>query len=87
VRRVRSDSVGQLQRTAEATGSRHGRLSISGSAAIHGSKPRCSRLVNTVVKLPEVGPGQSAPFEIKPLGRGLRDIPRLDLFVEGHPKI
>jgi len=32
-----------------------------------------------------IAPGQRAPFEIRPIGRGLKEITRYELFAEGRP--
>jgi len=32
-----------------------------------------------------IAPGQRAPFEIRPMGRGLKEITKYELFVEGRP--
>jgi hypothetical protein len=56
------------------------------TAAIYDGEGKLFQVAQTVVKPPELAPGQSASFEIRPIGRGLKEIPRYELFVEGHPK-
>ena len=55
------------------------------TAAIYDGDGALYQVARTMVQSSTISPGQSAPFEIRPLGRGLREIPRYDLFVEGRP--
>ena len=56
------------------------------TAAIYDEDGSLYQVARATAKLPEIMPGQGAPFEIRPLGRGLKDIPRYELFVVGRPK-
>jgi hypothetical protein len=52
-------------------------------AAIYDEGNALIQVARTLVSAPEIAPGERAPFEIRPLGRGLKEIPRYELFVEG----
>jgi hypothetical protein len=56
------------------------------TAAIFDADGALYQVVRATAPAPEILPGQGAPFEIKPLGRGLKEIPRYELFVAGRPK-
>jgi len=56
------------------------------TAAIFDGEGALFQVARTVVKVPEIAPGQGAPFEITPIGRGLTDIPRYELYVQARPK-
>jgi hypothetical protein len=56
------------------------------TAAIFDEEGALYQVARAAAKAPEILPGQGAAFEIKPLGRGLKEIPRYELFVVGRPK-
>jgi hypothetical protein len=56
------------------------------TAAIFDADGALYQVARTAAQAPEIPPGQGAPFEIRPLGRGLKEIPRYELFVVGRPK-
>jgi hypothetical protein len=56
------------------------------TAAIFDGDGALYQVASTVVKAPELPVGERASFEIRPIGRGLKEIPRYELFVEGRPK-
>lgn len=56
------------------------------TAAIFDADGALFQVARTTARAPEIVPGQGAPFEIRPLGRGLKEIPRYELFVVGRPK-
>jgi hypothetical protein len=55
-------------------------------AAIYAEDGSLFQVVRGRVDRPEIADGERAGFEIRPLGRGLREIPRYELFVEGRQK-
>ena len=56
------------------------------TAAIFDDDGGLYQVASAVVKAPELPMGERASFEIRPIGRGLKDIPRYELFAEGRPK-
>jgi hypothetical protein len=56
------------------------------TAAIYDQDHALIQVARALVKAHEIAPGERAPFEIRPLGRGLKEIPRYELFVEGRPR-
>lgn len=56
------------------------------TAAIFDGDGALYQVASTVAKAPELAMGGRASFEIRPIGRGLKDIARYELFVEGRPK-
>jgi hypothetical protein len=56
------------------------------TAAIFDDQGALFQVVSTTLDLPELAPGQSAPFRLQPVGRGLTEIGHYELFVEGRPR-
>ena len=56
------------------------------TAAIYAGDGALYQVASALVTPSEIAPGQSAPFEIRPVGRGLTEIPAYELFVDGHPR-
>jgi len=56
------------------------------TAAIYDKDGTLYQVEETIAKLQEIAPGQSAPFEITPTVRVIKEISKYDLFVEGRPK-
>jgi hypothetical protein len=56
------------------------------TAAIFDGDGALFQVVSTLLDGPELPPGQGAPFRLQPVGRGLTEIPRYELFVEGRPR-
>jgi hypothetical protein len=56
------------------------------TAAIFDADGGLYQVARAAAQAPELLPGQGVPFEIRPLGRGLKEIPRYELFVVGRPK-
>jgi hypothetical protein len=56
------------------------------TAAIFDDQGALFQVVSTTLDPPELPPGQSAPFQLQPVGRGLTEIARYELFVEGRPR-
>jgi hypothetical protein len=56
------------------------------TAAIFDGDGALYQVASTVVNAAELPVGERAAFEIRPIGRGLHDITRYELFVEGRPK-
>lgn len=55
-------------------------------AAIFDDEGALFQVARAVVKASEIAPGGGSPFEIRPIGRGLSEIPRYELYVQGRPK-
>jgi hypothetical protein len=73
--------VGEIVNAAERPA-----VDVRVAAAIYDSRGALHQVASTMVKVLEIAPGQSAPFEIRPVGRSLQEIPGYELFVEGRPK-
>lgn len=56
------------------------------TAAIFDDQGALFQVVSTALDTPELAPGQSAPFQLQPVGRGLTEIGHYELFVEGRPR-
>jgi hypothetical protein len=55
------------------------------TAAIYDETNALVQVARVLVQAPPIAPGGRAPFDVRLLGRGLREIPRYELFVEGRP--
>jgi len=55
------------------------------TAAIFDGEDALFQVARATVDQVELAPGQRVPFEIRPIGRGLKEIPRYELFAEGRP--
>jgi hypothetical protein len=56
-------------------------------AAVYQADGKLLEVGSTTAKLQEIAPGQSSPFELTFIGgRGIKEIPRHELFVEGNPR-
>jgi hypothetical protein len=56
------------------------------TAAIFDDQGALFQVVSTSLDLPELAPGQGAPFQLQPVGRGLTEIVHYELYVEGRPR-
>jgi hypothetical protein len=56
------------------------------TAAIYDDQGALFQVVSATLDTPELGPGQSAPFRLQPVGRGLTEIAHYELYVEGRPR-
>ena len=56
------------------------------TAAIFDADGALYQVARATALAPEIPPGQGVPFEVRPLGRGLKEIARYELFVAGRPK-
>jgi hypothetical protein len=72
--------VGQVVNTGEKAAS-----DVHVTAAIFDDEGKLFQVVTATVAAPTLAPGESAPFRLQPVGRGLTEIPRYELFVEGQP--
>jgi hypothetical protein len=55
-------------------------------AAIYDETNALIQVARVLVNTKELAPGERAPFVIRPLGRGLKEIRKYELFAEGRPK-
>jgi hypothetical protein len=56
------------------------------TAAVYDGDGKVFQVATVLVTRSELVPDEAAPFEIRPVGRGLREIPRYELFVEGRTR-
>jgi hypothetical protein len=54
-------------------------------AALYDEAGALFQVVRGRVDRPEIADGERAAFEVRPLGRGIKEMPRYELFVEGRP--
>jgi len=61
-------------------------IGVEVTAAIFDADGALYQVARATALAPEIPPGQGVPFEIRPLGRGLKEIARYELFVVGRPQ-